>query len=121
MTLVALSALFTLIGLNLTGVFEVGSFLPSRVASLRARDPTLDSLLTGILAAQSFDSTLIGDESLSRRPMRRVIEPLARMGAQIQAQDGGLPPLRIQGGRALQGIAYALPVASAVVGVGLTR
>lgn len=72
-------------------------------------------LLTGILAGQSFDSTLIGDESLSRRPMRRVIEPLARMGAQIQAQDGGLPPLRIQGGRALQGIHYALPVASAQV------
>jgi thiol:disulfide interchange protein DsbD len=50
-TIVALSALFTLIGLNLAGVFEVGSFLPSRVASLRARDPTLDSFLTGILAA----------------------------------------------------------------------
>ncbi len=50
-TIVALAALFTLIGLNLAGVFEVGSFLPSRVASLRARDPTLDSFLTGILAA----------------------------------------------------------------------
>jgi thiol:disulfide interchange protein/DsbC/DsbD-like thiol-disulfide interchange protein len=50
-TIVALAALFTLIGLNLAGVFEVGSFLPSRVASLRARDPTLDSFLTGVLAA----------------------------------------------------------------------
>jgi thiol:disulfide interchange protein DsbD len=48
---VALAALFTLIGLNLAGVFEVGSLLPSRVASLRARDPTLDSFLTGVLAA----------------------------------------------------------------------
>jgi thiol:disulfide interchange protein DsbD len=48
---VALAALFTLIGLNLAGVFELGSFLPSRVASLRARDPTLDSFLTGVLAA----------------------------------------------------------------------
>jgi 3-phosphoshikimate 1-carboxyvinyltransferase len=72
-------------------------------------------LLTGILAGQAFDSTLIGDESLSRRPMRRVIEPLARMGAQIDAQDGGLPPLRVHGGRELTGIDYALPVASAQV------
>jgi DsbC/DsbD-like thiol-disulfide interchange protein/cytochrome c biogenesis protein CcdA len=48
---VALAALFTLIGLNLAGVFEFGSLLPSRVASLRARDPTLDSFLTGVLAA----------------------------------------------------------------------
>ena len=50
-TVVALAALFTLIGLNLAGLFEVGSFLPSRVASLRSRDPTLDSFLTGVLAA----------------------------------------------------------------------
>ncbi len=50
-TIVALAALFTLIGLNLAGAFEVGSFLPSSIASLRARDPTLDSFLTGVLAA----------------------------------------------------------------------
>jgi thiol:disulfide interchange protein/DsbC/DsbD-like thiol-disulfide interchange protein len=50
-TVVALAALFTLIGLNLAGLFEVGSFLPSRLASLRSRDPTLDSFLTGVLAA----------------------------------------------------------------------
>ncbi|HSX62673.1 MAG TPA: 3-phosphoshikimate 1-carboxyvinyltransferase [Tahibacter sp.] len=72
-------------------------------------------LLTGILAGQAFDTTLTGDESLSRRPMRRVIEPLTRMGARIDAQDGGLPPLRVHGGRALAGIDYALPVASAQV------
>lgn len=72
-------------------------------------------LLTGILAGQAFDSTLIGDESLSRRPMRRVIEPLTRMGAQIASEDGGLPPLRVHGGRELRGIDYALPVASAQV------
>ncbi len=47
----ALAAMFTLIGLNLAGVFEVGSLLPSNIASLRARDPTLDSFLTGVLAA----------------------------------------------------------------------
>ncbi len=50
-TIVALAALFTLIGLNLAGLFEVGSFVPSSIASLRARDPTLDSFLTGVLAA----------------------------------------------------------------------
>jgi 3-phosphoshikimate 1-carboxyvinyltransferase len=72
-------------------------------------------LLAGLLAAQRFDSTLAGDESLSRRPMRRVIEPLARMGASIAAQEGGLPPLRIAGGRRLCGIDYTLPVASAQV------
>ena len=72
-------------------------------------------LLAGVLAGQAFDSTLIGDASLSKRPMRRVIEPLAVMGARIDALYGGLPPLRIHGGRVLHGIDYALPVASAQV------
>lgn len=71
-------------------------------------------LLAGLLAGQAFDSTLVGDESLSRRPMRRVTDPLARMGAKIDTQDG-LPPLRIHGGQSLSGIAYTLPVASAQV------
>jgi 3-phosphoshikimate 1-carboxyvinyltransferase len=71
-------------------------------------------LLAGVLAAQPFDSVLVGDASLSKRPMRRVIDPLARMGASIDA-EGGLPPLRIRGGRRLRGIEYALPVASAQV------
>jgi len=72
-------------------------------------------LLAGLLAAQAFDSTLTGDASLQRRPMRRVIEPLARMGARIEAAAGDLPPLRVRGGATLQGIDYALPVASAQV------
>jgi len=72
-------------------------------------------LLAGVLAGQSFDSVLVGDASLSRRPMRRVIEPLAQMGATIDAEEGGLPPLRIRGGRALRGIRYESPVASAQV------
>ena len=72
-------------------------------------------LLAGVLAGQAFDSTLIGDASLSKRPMRRVIDPLAKMGAQIDSEDGGLPPLRIRGSRTLQGIDYTLPVASAQV------
>jgi 3-phosphoshikimate 1-carboxyvinyltransferase len=71
--------------------------------------------MTGLLAGQAFDSVLVGDESLSRRPMRRVVEPLARMGARISSEEGGLPPLRIAGGAALQGIDYTLPVASAQV------
>ncbi|MBN8884881.1 MAG: 3-phosphoshikimate 1-carboxyvinyltransferase [Rudaea sp.] len=72
-------------------------------------------LLAGLLAGQSFDTVLIGDESLSRRPMRRVIDPLAKMGAKIEANEGGLPPLRVSGGQPLKGIDYALPVASAQV------
>ncbi|MFC5577907.1 3-phosphoshikimate 1-carboxyvinyltransferase [Lysobacter niabensis] len=72
-------------------------------------------LLAGLLAAQSFDSTLIGDESLSKRPMRRVIDPLAAMGARIESEPGGLPPLRIFGGARLRGVETATPVASAQV------
>jgi 3-phosphoshikimate 1-carboxyvinyltransferase len=72
-------------------------------------------LLAGLLAGQRFDSTLVGDESLSRRPMRRVIEPLVQMGANIAAQPGGLPPLEIAGRQDLHGIDYTLPVASAQV------
>jgi len=71
-------------------------------------------LLTGLLAGQHFDSTLIGDASLSRRPMRRVIEPLTSMGAAIDAESG-LPPLRVHGNRSLHGIRYAPPVASAQI------
>jgi len=72
-------------------------------------------LLSGVLAGQSFDTVLTGDASLSRRPMRRVTEPLAKMGAFIETAEGGTPPLRIHGGHALHGIDYTLPVASAQV------
>ncbi len=72
-------------------------------------------LLAGLLAAQSFDTTLTGDESLSGRPMRRVTEPLAAMGAEIETTEAGTPPLRIRGGRSLKGIEYEMPVASAQV------
>jgi 3-phosphoshikimate 1-carboxyvinyltransferase len=70
-------------------------------------------LLAGLLAGQRFDSTLVGDESLSRRPMRRVIDPLARMGARIVPTAEGTAPLRIEGGHALRGIDFDAPVASA--------
>jgi 3-phosphoshikimate 1-carboxyvinyltransferase len=71
-------------------------------------------MLSGILAAQRFTSTIGGDESLSRRPMARVIKPLAQMGASIDAREGTYPPLTIHG-RPLHGIDYTLPVASAQV------
>ncbi len=79
-------------------------------------------LLSGILAAQPFDSTMVGDASLSVRPMRRIAEPLQRMGATVLGESGKVsgevyPPLRIQGlGKTrLQGITYEQPVASAQV------
>lgn len=71
-------------------------------------------LLMGLLAGQRFESTLVGDESLSRRPMRRVAEPLARMGARIETTDG-CPPVRIQPAQALAAIHYEMPMASAQV------
>ena len=71
-------------------------------------------LLMGLLAGQRFESTLVGDESLSKRPMRRVAEPLAAMGARIETRDG-CPPVRILPVAALQGIRYQLPMASAQV------
>lgn len=70
-------------------------------------------MLSGILAGQPFTSELVGDASLSRRPMARVIEPLTAMGARI-ASERGRPPLRISGGK-LRAIDYTLPVASAQV------
>ena len=93
------------------------------VDGLRAPEGPLDCgnagtgmrLLAGLLAAQPFDSVLGGDASLSKRPMRRVIDPLARMGARIDAQAGGVPPLHVHGNPRLQGIDFASEVASAQV------
>ena len=72
-------------------------------------------LLLGLLAGQQFDSTLTGDESLSSRPMNRVIKPLQAMGAVIESQEGGRAPLVTRGGQALSAISYDMPVASAQV------
>jgi 3-phosphoshikimate 1-carboxyvinyltransferase len=71
-------------------------------------------MLSGILAAQPFSSELVGDESLSRRPMKRIIEPLTQMGAKISAANGDRAPLHIDGG-GLRGIEYRPAVASAQV------
>ena len=72
-------------------------------------------LLSGILSAQKFSSTLIGDESLSSRPMKRIIEPLSMMGANIKSQNSGRPPLKIGMSEKLNSINYELPIASAQV------
>jgi 3-phosphoshikimate 1-carboxyvinyltransferase len=90
---------------------------------LRAPDGPLDMgnsgtsmrLLAGLLAGQSFPVTLIGDASLTRRPMRRVTEPLGLMGARIQTSAGGTAPLLVEPAGALVGIDYPMPVASAQV------
>ena len=72
-------------------------------------------LLAGLLAGQTFESRLVGDASLTRRPMDRIIEPLRRMGADIVAEGPEqTPPLRIRGG-SLRGISYTSPIASAQV------
>lgn len=89
---------------------------------LRGADADLDlgnsgtamRLMTGLLAGQGFDSVLIGDESLSGRPMGRIIKPLSSMGAKIESRDGK-PPLIIRGQDKLQAIDYELPMASAQV------
>jgi len=93
------------------------------IDGLRAPEQPLDCgnagtamrLLAGVLAGQRFDSRLIGDVSLTRRPMARVIEPLTRMGACIDAAPGDTPPLVIHGVDALKGITFASPTASAQV------
>src|SRR2546430_6166186 len=96
--------------------------LDGRGAKLRAPTVPLDCgnsgstmrMLSGLLAGQDFSSELVGDESLSRRPMARIITPLELMGARISSADGSRPPLQITGGR-LKAINYQMPVASAQV------
>lgn len=92
-------------------------------SGLRAPDGPLDlgnsgtamRLMAGVLAGQDFDSVLTGDKSLTGRPMGRVIAPLTAMGAAIESDCDGTPPLQISGGLRLHGIDYRLPVASAQV------
>jgi len=72
-------------------------------------------LLSGILAGQNFSCEIFGDESLSKRPMKRIIEPLRLMGVEISAKDDQYPPLKIKGNPDLKPIKYTMPVASAQV------
>ncbi len=101
---------------------DEGSKVYKDAAVLRPSSSPLDCgnsgttmrLLAGVLASQPFTSVLVGDESLSRRPMRRVVEPLELMGARLSTEDGHAP-LRIEGRRPLDAIEYTTPVASAQV------
>ncbi len=87
---------------------------PPAVALDMGNSGTAMRLFAGLLAGQSFDSTLVGDASLSRRPMNRVAVPLREMGAAIETDDGRAP-LRIRGGQKLRGFHFDMPVASAQV------
>ncbi len=95
-------------GVGLRGLVE-----PSQALDL-GNSGTAMRLMAGLLCGQSFTSVLVGDESLTSRPMGRVITPLRSMGAKIESEDG-CPPLTIRGGSQLRGIDYTLPVASAQV------
>jgi len=97
-------------GVGIDGLRAPGAVLDCGNAGTAMR------LLAGLLAGQPFDSTLVGDGSLSKRPMHRVAGPLARMGARIDSSGtAGLPPLRIHGGMRLHGIEFTAEVASAQV------
>jgi 3-phosphoshikimate 1-carboxyvinyltransferase len=101
-----------------THVIIHGSGLHGLKRARRALDMgnagTAMRLFTGLLAAQEFPSTLIGDASLMKRPMERVAKPLREMGADVRTHDGK-PPVEIGGARRLRGIDYTMPVASAQV------
>lgn len=97
----------------INGVGLEGLKAPARPLNLGNSGAAM-RLLTGLLASQTFDSTLVGDPSLMRRPMERVAAPLRQMNADVTTQNG-LPPVVIKGGRALRAIEYELPVASAQV------
>lgn len=72
-------------------------------------------MLSGILAGQSFTTTLIGDESIARRPMQRIIQPLNDMGARVEAREGKFTPIVIHGQSPLKAVDYTPPMASAQV------
>lgn len=101
-------------GWLLQGVGERGLQAPAAPLDM-GNSGTAMRLLAGVLAAQPFSSELIGDASLSRRPMRRIVAPLEQMGARIETAAGGTPPLRISGTPGLRGIDYVSPIASAQV------
>lgn len=100
--------------LVLRGVGDAGLHEPAGPLDM-GNSGTAMRLLAGVLAAQDFDTELIGDASLSRRPMGRIVRPLEKMGARIETAEHATPPLRIRGNPRLRGIDYDSPVASAQV------
>lgn len=99
--------------LSIDGVGLRGLQAPGRELDL-GNSGTAMRLMTGLLSGQSFDSVLTGDESLTARPMERIIKPLTQMGATIESRDGR-PPLAIRATDRLRGICYQTPMASAQV------
>ena len=99
--------------IEIDGVGMRGLTAPNGVLDM-GNSGTSIRLLSGLLAAQDFDSTMTGDVSLQKRPMGRVITPLEQMGAVIDSVDGR-PPLVVNGGKTLKGIHYDMPMASAQV------
>ena len=100
--------------LLIEGVGRDGLQAPDRDLDL-GNSGTAMRLMAGLLAGQRFSSTLTGDESLTGRPMGRVIRPLTMMGAAIESDCDGTPPLQLSGGLRLHAIHYDLPIASAQV------
>ncbi|MBA2493859.1 MAG: 3-phosphoshikimate 1-carboxyvinyltransferase [Acidobacteria bacterium] len=95
------------------GVGKTGFSKPKKELDCGNSGTTM-RLLAGVLAGQNFDSVLVGDESLSKRPMKRIIKPLTQIGAKIEASESHAP-LKIYGKNPLQAISYKLPVSSAQV------
>ena len=96
------------------GVGLDGLSAPNRPLDM-GNSGTAMRLLAGVLVGQDFESTLVGDASLSQRPMGRIIDPLTRMGAKISGVQDDTPPLKIRPTKALRAIDYSMPVASAQV------
>jgi len=99
--------------IDITGSGMQGLTPPGRALDM-GNSGTAMRLFMGLLAAQRFPTELVGDESLSERPMERVASPLRQMGADIQTRNGK-PPVKLAGGRKLQGIQFDMPIASAQV------
>jgi 3-phosphoshikimate 1-carboxyvinyltransferase len=116
---------FSAMGVTIDGPNEQGEVTIQGVGidGLKAPEKAIDlgnsgtsiRLMSGLLSGQSFDLELSGDRSLSKRPMKRVTDPLALMGAKVDTDEGGRPPLKIKGGQSIKGIDYVMPMASAQV------
>lgn len=100
--------------LRIEGVGLHGLHAPANALDL-GNSGTAMRLMAGLLAGQRFNSVMTGDESLNGRPMGRIVTPLTQMGAAIESDCDGTPPLQITGGVQLKGIHYEMPVASAQV------
>ena len=101
-------------GMVVEGVGLYGLKDPGQALNM-GNSGTAMRLMAGVLVGQSFPSTLVGDDSLSQRPMARVVEPLRALGADITVQNAGYPPIQIKPVKQLRGVDYVMPVASAQV------